>query len=117
MQIQQHTAQVHCRGAGTTHSIWSMPFLHDIIYGCDIIMPCDHMNITQAETKHTNIFVLCQCLTLDQEYGATFEHIAGEQTLKQMDSADQWVTLYPAISFPKPMLLKNSTVTLTQTFL
>ena len=53
-------------------------FFHDIIYGCDIIIRCDHQNITNAETKHTNLCILCQCVTLDQDYGATFEHLAGE---------------------------------------
>ena len=34
--------------------------------------------ITRAETKHTNLRVLRQCITLDQDYGAMFEHLAGE---------------------------------------
>jgi hypothetical protein len=33
-------------------------------------------NITNAETKHTNLCVLRQCITLDQDYGAKFEHFA-----------------------------------------
>jgi len=49
------------------------------LYGCDIIICCDHMNITRAETKHTSLHVLRQHITLDQDYGTNFEHIAGEQ--------------------------------------
>jgi hypothetical protein len=54
-------------------------FFHDIIYGCEIIIQCDHMNITRAETNHTNLRILRQRITLDQEYGAKFEHIAGDR--------------------------------------
>ena len=39
---------------------------------------CDHKNITNAETKHTNLRILCQRITLDQDYSAKFEHFAGE---------------------------------------
>jgi hypothetical protein len=53
-------------------------FFHDIIYGCEILIRCDHKNLTNLETKHTNLRVLRQRLTLDQEYGAKFEHLAGE---------------------------------------
>ena len=54
-------------------------FFHNIIYGCEILIRCDHKNITNAETKHTNLRILCQKITLDQDYSATFEHLAGEQ--------------------------------------
>eukprot|EP00804_Cyclotella_cryptica_P005306 CCRYP_015788-RA/>CCRYP_015788-RA protein AED:0.17 eAED:0.18 QI:0/0/0/1/1/1/2/0/513 len=53
-------------------------FFHDIIYGCEILIRRDHKNLTNLETKHTNLRVLHQRLTLDQEYGAKFEHLAGE---------------------------------------
>ena len=53
-------------------------FFHDIIFGCDILIRCDHKNITNIDTKHTNLRILRQRLTLDQDYGAKFEHLAGE---------------------------------------
>jgi hypothetical protein len=53
-------------------------FFHDIIYGCNILIRCDHKNITSVDTKHLNLRILRQRLTLDQDYGAKFEHIAGE---------------------------------------
>ena len=53
-------------------------FFHNIIYGCEILIRCDHKNITNAKTKYTNLQILRQCITLDQDYGAKFEHFAGE---------------------------------------
>ena len=53
-------------------------FFHNIIYGCEILIRCDHKNITNAETKHANLRILRQRITLDQDYGAKFEHFAGE---------------------------------------
>ncbi len=53
-------------------------FFHNIIYGCDILIWCDRKNITNAETKHTNLCILCQRLTLNSDNGAKFEHLAGE---------------------------------------
>ena len=41
-------------------------FFHKIVYWCEVIIRCDQMNITQAETKHTSLPVLHQCITLDQ---------------------------------------------------
>jgi hypothetical protein len=51
---------------------------HDIIYGCEIIIRSDHMNITRASTKHTNLRVSRQIIKMDQVYGAKFEHLSGE---------------------------------------
>jgi len=51
---------------------------HDIIYGCDILIHCDHKNITNAETKHTNLHVLRRHIMLDQDYDTMFERFAGE---------------------------------------
>lgn len=56
----------------------SCRFFHNIIHGCDILIRCDHKNLTRADTKHLNLCVLRQRLTLDQEYGAKLEHWAGE---------------------------------------
>jgi hypothetical protein len=56
----------------------SCRFFHNIIHGCDILIWCDHKNLTRADTKHLNLCVLRQRLTLDQEYGAKLEHYAGE---------------------------------------
>lgn len=56
----------------------SCRFFHNIIHGCDILIRCDHKNLTRADTKHLNLRVLRQRLTLDQEYGAKLEHYAGE---------------------------------------
>ena len=53
-------------------------FFHDIIYGCNILIRCDHKNITSVDTKHLNLRILRQRLTLDQDYGAKFEHLAGK---------------------------------------
>ena len=53
-------------------------FFHDNIYGCEILIHCDHKNITDAKTKHTNLCILCQCLMLNQDYSAKFKHYAGE---------------------------------------
>jgi hypothetical protein len=36
------------------------------------------MNITNIDTKHTNLHILGQRLTLDQDNGAKFEHLTGE---------------------------------------
>ena len=55
-----------------------MSIFHDIIYGCKIIIRCNHKNITHAKTQHTNLPILDQHITLDQDYGAIFEHLAGE---------------------------------------
>ena len=54
-------------------------FFHNIIYGCEILIHCNRKNITNAETKHTNLRILRQRITFDQDYGATFIHLAGEQ--------------------------------------
>lgn len=50
---------------------------HPIIYWCDIIIRCDHINITHEETQHANLRVLWQLIALDQVYQAKLEHIAG----------------------------------------
>lgn len=53
-------------------------FFHNIIYRCKILICCDCKNITSAKTKHTNLRVLHQCITLDQNYGAIFKHLANQ---------------------------------------
>jgi len=53
-------------------------FFHDIIHGCDILIRCDHKNTTNVKKKHVNLRILHQRLTLDQNYRAKFEHLAGE---------------------------------------
>jgi hypothetical protein len=53
-------------------------FFHNIIFGCDILIRCDHKNLTSIDTKNTNLCILRQRLTLNQDYGAKFEHLAGE---------------------------------------
>ena len=34
-------------------------FFHAIIQGCDILIHCNHKNITNVETKHVNLHILC----------------------------------------------------------
>ena len=51
-------------------------FFHNIIYSCDILIQCDHKNITNIDTNLVNLCILCQQLTLDQDYGTKFEHLA-----------------------------------------
>jgi hypothetical protein len=53
-------------------------FFHSIIFGCDILIRCDHKILTSIDTKHMNLRILRQRLTLDQDYGAKFKHLAGE---------------------------------------
>ena len=53
-------------------------FFHNIIYGCEILIGCDHKNITNAKTKHTNLRIFRQPITLDQDYRAKFEHLVRE---------------------------------------
>ena len=54
---------------------------HDIIHGCEVIIRCDHKNITNAATQHKNLRVQRQLIELDQEYGAKFEHLPGEENV------------------------------------
>ena len=66
---------------------------HPIIYGCDIIIRCDHMKITHTETQHANLCVLCQLIALNQVYQAKLEHIAGTSNtgadgLSKLDMCD-----------------------------
>jgi hypothetical protein len=51
---------------------------HDIIYGCEVIIRSDHMNITRASTKHTNFRVSRQIIETDQVYSVKFKHLLGE---------------------------------------
>ncbi|KAL7528932.1 hypothetical protein ACHAXR_002707 [Thalassiosira sp. AJA248-18] len=51
---------------------------HNIIHGCEITIYSDHMNLMYDDAHHVNGRVLRQRLALDQEYGATIKHIAGE---------------------------------------
>ena len=50
-------------------------FFHDIIYGCEVIIRSDHMNITRAETKHTSLRILRQQITLDRVTRTTQMHV------------------------------------------
>ena len=52
-------------------------FFHDITYGCEILIRCDHKNVTNAEIKHTSLCSLRQHLSRDQDYDAKFEYFAG----------------------------------------
>ena len=58
-----------------------MQHFHHIIYGCDITIKRDHMNITQPELNHVNLRVLRQLIALDQAYQVKLEHIAGTSNM------------------------------------
>ena len=52
-------------------------FFHHIIYGCEILIRSDHKNLCFSETNSANLRVQRQRITMDQEYGVTFEHLPG----------------------------------------
>ena len=49
-----------------------------IILGSEVLIRTDHKNLTFDEVKHASLRVLRQRIEIDQEYGATFEHLAGD---------------------------------------
>ncbi len=73
---------------------------HAIIYGCEVTLRCDHMNITRAEMQHANLCILQQIVALDQVYQAKFEHIAGTDNV----AADGLSRLHMQDSIPDPLL-------------
>ena len=62
-------------------------FFHNIIYGCKILIHRDHKNITRVKTKYTNLRILRQEITLNQDYGANLNTFLAISTLVQMDPA------------------------------
>ena len=53
-------------------------YFHPIIYGCEIKIHSDHMNLQFKHTRHINGRVMRQHLELDQTYQAKIFHIKGE---------------------------------------
>ena len=54
-----------------------LKFHHNLIYGCDVTVMTDHKNLTHESTQHTSQRVLCQQVTIDQEYGAKIVYYEG----------------------------------------
>ena len=53
-------------------------YFSPLIRGCELLIKSDHKNLSAPTTKHTNLRVLRQRITLDQEFQATFDHLPGE---------------------------------------
>ena len=55
----------------------TLKYHHNIIYGCDIEVMTDHKNLTHNDTKHVSQRVLCQRLSINQNYQAKLIYYEG----------------------------------------
>ena len=73
-------------------------FFYDTIYGCEVIICCDHMNIINAETKDTASMFCINVSPLIKSTAQGLNKLQVNSMHKQMVSLTlQWVTPYPTI--------------------